>query len=265
MLTDRYPQIKGLILDMDGVLWHDSEPIGNLPKLFETLNQDGLKVVFATNNATRTIDEYLEKMANFGIQVNPNQIITSAETTAIYIVEKFEGKKSAYVVGTDSLKEILRSKGIEVVSEDNFRDANMVVVGMDIGINYEKIRNAALLVRAGAEFIATNTDATYPTPEGLFPGAGAMVAAIQTTSGRSPLIIGKPSTLMYEQAFRRLGTKPSETLGIGDRLETDIASAQSAGCLSGFVLSGVSTLEQLSGWTPKPDIIASDLTTIING
>ncbi|MFZ3150406.1 MAG: HAD-IIA family hydrolase [Anaerolineaceae bacterium] len=263
MLTDKYPQVKGLILDMDGVLWHDSNPIGDLPEIFSGIAAMGLKVVLATNNATKSVEEYLTKLRAFGVEVDREQIITSAETTALYLQTHFPAGTTAYVIGTSSLKKTLQSKRLQIATEENCQSADVVVVGLDPNITYDKIRNAGLLVRSGAAFIATNTDATLPTPNGLYPGAGVMVAAIRIASGREPLVIGKPFTAMYEQAFKLLGIRPDQTLGIGDRLETDIISAQNAGCLSALVLSGVTTAEQAASWKPEPDLIAQDLTALL--
>jgi len=265
MLTEKFPNLKGLILDMDGVLWHDTQAIGNLPALIRSISDLGLRYVFATNNATKTIGEYQEKLLGFGLEVSPEQIITSAGTTALYLQNRYPQGTCIYVVGSDSLKQILQHQGFAISSVEDFQSAQIVVVGMDVSMTYEKIRNAALLLRNGADFIATNADATFPTPQGLFPGAGTMVAAIATASGKDPLIIGKPSTAMYEHAYHVLKLDPREVMGVGDRLETDIAGAQRAGCLAGLVLSGVSTLAQAQAWQPAPDIIAANLDELIHG
>ncbi|MGV7975904.1 MAG: HAD-IIA family hydrolase [Anaerolineaceae bacterium] len=265
MLTEKFPNLKGLILDMDGVLWHDTQAIGNLPALIRSISDLGLRYVFATNNATKTIGEYQEKLLGFGLEVSPEQIITSAGTTALYLQNRYPQGTCIYVVGSDSLKQILQQQGFAISSVEDFQSAQIVVVGMDVSMTYEKIRNAALLLRNGADFIATNADATFPTPQGLFPGAGTMVAAIATASGKDPLIIGKPSTAMYEHAYHVLKLDPREVMGVGDRLETDIAGAQRAGCLAGLVLSGVSTLAQAQAWQPAPDIIAANLDELIHG
>ncbi len=265
MLTEKFPNLKGLILDMDGVLWHDTQAIGNLPALIRSISDLGLRYVFATNNATKTIGEYQEKLLGFGLEVLPEQIITSAGTTALYLQNRYPQGTCIYVVGSDSLKQILQQQEFAISSVEDFQSAQIVVVGMDVSMTYEKIRNAALLLRNGADFIATNADATFPTPQGLFPGAGTMVAAIATASGKDPLIIGKPSTAMYEHAYHVLKLDPREVMGVGDRLETDIAGAQRAGCLAGLVLSGVSTLAQAQAWQPAPDIIAANLDELIHG
>jgi 4-nitrophenyl phosphatase len=264
MLTDHYPKIRGLILDMDGVLWHDKEPIGNLPEIFSGINRMGLKHTFATNNATRSISEIQHKLAGFGVTAQPEQIVTSAEAALRYISRHYPSLSRIYVVGTDSLREQVRGKGFIVLNEHEYTDANAVLVALDTQINYQKLADAALLIRSGAQFIATNTDATYPTPFGLLPGAGTLVAAVAAASGKEPLVIGKPQTTMFEQAMEIMGTQPHETLCVGDRLETDILGGQNAGCLTALVLGGVSTFEQAQTWQPQPTIIAKDLSSLLH-
>jgi 4-nitrophenyl phosphatase len=120
-----------------------------------------------------------------------------------------------------------------------------------------------LLIRAGIPFIGTNPDLTYPTPDGQVPGAGAVLALLDAASGIHPLILGKPGTAIYHICLERLGTKPGETLVVGDRIETDIAGGQAAGCPTALVLSGVATIEQARKWQPPPDWIGQDLETLV--
>ena len=265
MLTDKFPELKGLILDMDGVLWKDNKPIGDLPYVFKGISDLGLKVVFATNNATKSIEEYQQKIASFGVQVEPEQIITSAMAAAKYLQQHYPTNSKVYVVGSASLKDIIRKHGFQVCDDAERDSAQVVLVAMDTNLTYEKISNAATQIRQGADFIATNMDATFPTPQGLFPGAGACVAAIATAAEMQPLLIGKPQTPMYELAFQTLGFAPLEIMAIGDRLETDIAGAQKAGCLAGLVLSGVTDESKARSWQPQPDLIAKDLTELVYG
>lgn len=264
MLTDHYPQIRGLILDMDGVLWHDSEPIGNLPDIFAAINSMGLQVTFATNNATKSVSEFLHKLASFGVQVEPEQVVTSADASLRYISKHYSPASRVFVLGSDSLRNLVTKNGFTVLDEDEPAAADVVLVALDTHINYKKLGNAGLLIRGGAEFIATNTDATYPTPRGLMPGAGTIVAAVAAASGHEPLVIGKPQPTMFEQAMEWMGTQPFETLCIGDRLETDILGGQNAACPTALVLSGVSTFEQAQVWQPQPTIIAKDLSSLLN-
>ena len=263
MLTDRYPQIRGLILDMDGVLWRDKEPIGDLPEICSLIKSIGLKVTFATNNATKDVDEILQKLTSFGVEAPTEHVITSAIATLRYISTNYPPASRIYVVGTDSLSEQIRAKGFVILDEPQPSDADIVLVALDTDINYDKLSNAGLLIRAGAKFIATNTDKTYPTPHGLLPGAGTIVAAVAAVSGQEPLVIGKPQPTLFQMAMEIMGTQPDETLCVGDRLETDILGGQNAGCMTALVLSGASSLEQAQAWQPQPTIIAKDLSSLL--
>jgi 4-nitrophenyl phosphatase len=264
MITDRFPSLKGLILDMDGVLWKDAEPIIDLPAVFGWIESLGLKVILATNNATKQVEEYIDKIRQLGVELRPEQIITSAEVAATYLREHANPEKPIYVVGTNSLKRIVAAAGFTIANEDDYQTPEAVIVGMDPEINFQKLSNATLLIRKGALFVATNPDVSFPTPRGDVPGAGAIISAIQVASQIEPVIIGKPYPAMFQEAFARLGLLPSEVMGIGDRLETDILGAQRAGCLSGCVLSGVSAREIAEVWRPSIDIIAEDLTRLLN-
>lgn len=264
MITDRFPSLKGLILDMDGVLWKDAEPIIDFPYVFGRIDALGLKVVLATNNAGKQVDEYVEKIKRFGVSMAPEQIVTSAQVSVDFLRQNIAPKSTVYVVGTDSLRRLVAAAGYSIADVGDSKSATAVIVGLDPDITYQKISNASTLVRYGALFVATNADVTYPTPQGLMPGAGAMVSAIQAASQTEPIMIGKPLPYMFNTALNRLGLHPSEVLGVGDRIETDVAGAQRAGCLSGLVLSGVSTREMGETWRPTIDIIADDLTRLLD-
>ena len=251
--------IRSLILDMDGVLWHDSDPIGDLPAIFAEINRRNLRVVFATNNATKTIDQFVRKLASFGVQAEPWQVVTSATATAHLLKQQHPQGGTVYVVGEAGLIQILAEAGFRHSSQNPLA----VVVGMDRHLTYEKLKQATLLIRSGVPFIGTNPDKTFPTPKGLVPGTGAVLAALEAASDTPPQVIGKPSPLMYRFALERLDTTPEETLIVGDRLETDIAGAQALGSPCALVLSGVTTREQAAAWQPAPEMIAENLAAVI--
>jgi 4-nitrophenyl phosphatase len=157
----------------------------------------------------------------------------------------------------------MEERDFEILSLDDAPQAQAVVMGMDRGVNFQKMMEATLLVRSGVPFYATNTDSTFPTPRGQIPGAGAWISVISTATKILPIVAGKPYPFLMELSLEKLGTAPGETLVIGDRLETDIAAGQGVGCPTALVLSGVSTKEQAENWKPKIDIIAEDLATLI--
>jgi HAD superfamily hydrolase (TIGR01457 family) len=256
-------QIKSLILDMDGVLWKADSAIGDLPAIFERIYARGLKVAFATNNGTRTPEQYVERLAGFGIQAEPWQIITSSLGVANLLAQHLPSGEAIFVIGETGLITAIKEKSFQILQMEEAEKARAVVMGLDRNINYLKISEAALLVKRGLPFFATNPDKTFPTPRGEIPGAGAWCSVIITATGIEPIYAGKPAPYLIELARKRLGTAKPETLVVGDRLETDIAGGQGAGCPVALVLSGVATLEQCKAWNPAVEIIADDLSALI--
>lgn len=259
MTEKKSKSVKAIILDMDGVLWRDNEPIGNLPEIFSEIGMRGWQVSLATNNATRTINQYVEKLANFGVEVQENQIINSAQAAAIYLKKFFPQGGNVYCVGESALSNTILNEGFNIST----KNVVAVVVAMDRKLTYEKLVQATLLIRSGAKFIATNPDRTFPTPVGLVPGTGATLAALEAASEIKPVVVGKPAPEMYQIAMQRMGILPENTLVVGDRLETDIAGAQEIGCRSALVLSGVTSLQKAQAWKPALDWLATDLTSLL--
>lgn len=264
MLERFTPLLRGLILDMDGVLWKDSIPIGDLHRIFDHIRTRDLKVVLATNNGTSTVDEYLAKLHRFDVILEPWQIVTSAEALAHILLKAFPQKGAVYVVGENGVISELCNNGFDPITDpDNETPVVAVVGGMDRALTYQKVRRASFHIRAGAAFYGTNPDATFPTPTGLVPGAGSILAAIETAAEVKPIVIGKPSPFMFELSAERMGLSKDEILVVGDRLETDIAGGQAVGSRTALVLSGVSTLQQALAWVPAPDLIAKDLSELV--
>jgi 4-nitrophenyl phosphatase len=251
--------IKALILDMDGVLWRGREAIGNLPAIFSNIASLRWRVVFATNNATRTVQQYVDVLSKYGVIVSPWQIITSADAVTRHLHTLFPNGAPVYIIGEQGLIDACASEGF--IHSDT--SALAVIAGMDRYLTYEKLKTATLLLRKGLPFIGTNPDHTFPTPDGLIPGAGSILAALSTASGIEPLVAGKPQPTMYQIALQRFGLAPDQVMVVGDRPETDIAGAQALGCHTALVLSGVTTAEQANSWLPAPDFIADDLTCLL--
>jgi 4-nitrophenyl phosphatase len=251
--------ISALILDMDGVLWRGSETIGNLQAIFTHIDQMGLKVIFATNNATRTITQYVSLLSSFGVIAEPWQVINSATAVTYYLCSKFPNGGPIFIIGEQGV--------IEACSEHGFYQSDTgalaVIGGMDRNLTYEKLKTATLLLRAGVPFIGTNPDLTFPTPDGLVPGTGSILAALTAASDVTPIIVGKPEPLMYQVALERLNMPAEQALVVGDRPQTDIAGAQQIGCRTALVLSGVTNAKQAANWKPSPDIIADDLEKVV--
>jgi len=257
--------IKALILDMDGVLWREDTPIGDLPTIFACIREHGLNVACATNNASRTVDEFLDKFASHGVTLEPWQIITSSLATAHKLEEAYPGGGTVFVVGENGIQRALEEKGFRIITDPEDDTAvDAVVAGIDWHLNYPKLRRATFHIRAGTAFYGTNPDKSFPTPQGLAPGAGSILAALEAASDVKPLVIGKPEPFMMRLALEKLKTQPEETLVVGDRLETDIAAGQAAGCKTALVLSGVTIREQADVWRPAPDFIFDELSAALH-
>ncbi len=248
-------KIQALILDMDGVLWRGEQLINPLAPIMEEIDQRGWRVMMATNNSSRSPEQYVRRLQDHSVEVETWQVINSSEATAHYLSQQYPDGGAVYIIGEDGIFTALNKRGFQMASSDVLA----VVAGFDRHLTYQKLKQGTMLIRSGAEFVGTNPDKTFPTPEGLAPGAGAILAALEAASEVTPTIIGKPKPAMFQVAIERLGTTPEKTLVVGDRLETDIAGAQRAGCLTALVLSGVSTAEQAAQGEPAPDIIADDL------
>ncbi len=248
---------------MDGVLWKGDTPIGDLPIIFDHIREHGIKVAFATNNGTRTPAQYVERLAGFGVLAEPSQVITSALGVADLLSKHFPQRGKVFAIGGPGVMTALQEQDFELLSVEQADKADAVVMGIDVNINFEKMREATLLVRRGIPFYATNPDKTFPTPRGEIPGAGAWLSVVITASDVQPIFAGKPTPYLINLARERLGTAPEQTLVVGDRLETDIAGGQAASCLCALVLSGVSTLLEAKSWQPPIDIIAGDLAQLV--
>jgi 4-nitrophenyl phosphatase len=251
----KFSSITGVIMDMDGVLWRGDEALPGVLRWFAWIRARGLPFALATNNSMKTPADYVMKLAKFGVDgVEERQILTSGTTTLDYMRHHYAAGTAVHVLGGDGLRTLMTEAGYVVAD-----DAPVVVVGLDLDLTYDKLRRASALLRGGAAFIGTNADATIPTPSGLAPGGGSIVAALRTASEVEPIIMGKPNAPMFEAALHLLGTDAAHTLMIGDRLDTDIAGGRAAGFQTALVLTGVATREKLAVSAVQPDAVFEDL------
>lgn len=253
-------KIRSLIFDMDGVLWKDRSPIMPLEPLFDRLNQVGIRYTFATNNSTQTPQQYQKKLKSFGVDILPEQVITSGTTLASMMAGQFPSGGPVFIIGEEGLFNILKQFGFY------YQEENVIAVaaGMDRTLTYEKLKKASLNIQAGASFYFSNIDPTFPSPEGKIPGAGSILAALETACGEKAIIPGKPQPYMFENALKWLNTRPEETLVIGDRLDTDILGGINAKCKTALVLSGVTSKEELQNNAIQPDFTFDHIGTLID-
>lgn len=249
-------RFSAVLTDMDGVLYRGNEPLPGVNELLALLRRRGVAYACVTNNSTLTPQEYEVKLAAMGIAIPAAQIVTSSVATRRYLETQLPPGTPAYYVGMNGLREALFGDGYFVYDEAR---PQVVVVGLDTEATYAKLKRAVLGVRAGARFIGTNPDFTLPTPEGLVPGAGSLLALVRAATDVEPVVIGKPGRAMMDTAIDMLGADRARTLALGDRLDTDIAGAAAAGLASALVLTGVTTPAQLELSSPKPDAVFADL------
>jgi len=250
--------LRAAVLDLDGVLWRGQDVLADGLPFFDFARQHGIRTVLATNNSTKTVAAYVARLRQIGVPVEPEQVITSAAATGDYLCARYPPGTPVYIVGQAGIREALAACGFP----EDPAHARVVVVGLDTELTYDKLRIAALLIRRGADFVGTNGDRTFPNPEGEMPGAGALLAAVETATDVAPVVIGKPERAMFEVALHRLGAAPGETVMVGDRLNTDILGAQRAGLKTALVLTGVTTRAELATSPIQPDAVYDSLAAL---
>ena len=256
MLADPYDAI---LLDLDGVLYRWPEPIAGAADAVRALREDGKRIAFVTNNSSRTPAQVAERLASVGVDAEPEEVVTSALATASMLTER--GIHSAFVVGEEGLLEALADAGIRAVDASSL-EVDVVVVGFDRGADYVKLKDASVLVERGVPLVASNADASFPAPGGeSWPGAGALLAAIETTTGTHGEVVGKPEPPLFERALASAGG--GRPLVVGDRLDTDIAGAVRLGWDSALVLTGAAGREDLEASPWKPTFVIDALADLV--
>lgn len=255
MDNDELRNLRHLIIDMDGVLYRGKTAIPGTGALLDFLREQGIGFLLATNNSTKTPQQYVARLAAMEVAVEPEEILTSAQATAAYLRGIAPMGARVFVVGQDGLFTALREAGFAPVEER----PDFVVVGMDFNVCYERLAQATLHIRAGARFIGTNADRTFPSERGIVPGAGSLLALLETATNVAPTVIGKPGTALVEQALARMNAHAATTGMLGDRLDTDILAGRRAGLVTLLVMSGVTDAETLAGSELQPDLVFRDV------
>jgi 4-nitrophenyl phosphatase len=251
---------KGLIIDMDGVLWRGRTFLEGVPEFFSFLRNNSMPFLLVTNNSTATPKGVVDRMGSAGVQINPAEVLTSAQATAAHLQHKFPSGTKVYAIGEDALMNALSAAGFRL--HDSADGVQAVVMGFDREISWAKMTEASIAIQSGALFVATNPDLSFPIERGQAPGAGAFITAVQLITDTEPLMIGKPEPPLFNLARERLGLSAEEILVLGDRIETDILGAQRAGIAAGLLLTGVTSSDQAEASTIKPDWIFNDLPSL---
>ncbi len=254
--------IRFLIMDMDGVLYRGNTPLPGGRELLAWLDERDVRYLMLTNNSVRTPQGWGEKLAALGMPVANARIMTAAQATAAHLRKAAPQGGSVFIIGGRGLREaVLQESGGLFVLEE--RHPDFVLVGLDPEFTYEKMKRGCQAIYAGARFIASNPDTTFPGDDGIAPGAGAIVASLVACTGVQPLVIGKPEQTAFDLALDRLGAERKVTAMLGDRLDTDILGGQRAGLATLMVLTGISTPEDLAASPCKPDYVFAGLPELL--
>lgn len=264
-----------LLVDLDGVVYRGSEPVPGVADVLAARAAAGDDVVYVTNNSMHYRADYVTRLSAMGAPVTADTVVSSARATALFVAEQDPPLRRVLVFGAGGLEREARDAGLDVVTAahaatrmqqegiDGWAAAgapDAVLAGLDPNLTYMRLAAAADCIRAGARFIATNRDPIYPTERGLRPGAGSLVAALESATGVVPVSIGKPATRLLEIAAHAVGRDALDAVMIGDGILTDLAAANALGARCVFMLTGVSTREQLRGLAPsdQPYAVAAD-------
>ncbi len=250
-LARRY---QGVLLDLDGVCYLGDRPIAGVAAAITRLRTTGVGVRFVTNNSTRTPEAVVTHLAAFDIDAGPQEVVTSPQAAADLLTP---GER-CFVIGMEGLRVALTGRGC-ILSEDS-AEVDAVVVGMDTELTWSKLCEATIALDRGARFVGTNGDVSLPSGEGLWPGNGAILAALTAATGRHPEVAGKPHAPLLRRAARTLPEGP--VLMVGDRIDTDIVGAQNLGWDTLLVLSGITDATGATACDPPPTMLASSLAVI---
>lgn len=249
-------QIKLFLFDMDGTLYLGDRLFDFSAELLEKIQNNGCRYMFMTNNSSKSVSAYIEKLAKLGIAAKQEDFVTSSQATAYYLKQNHPGAV-LYVCGTASLKQELQDNGF-VITEDT-QQAQCIVMGFDTELTFQKLHDVSyMLSTREIPYIATNPDYVCPTEFGSVPDCGSVCDMIFNATGKRPVVIGKPEPLMPKLAMELMGCSPKETAVIGDRIYTDIKSGLNAGTVTILVLSGETTREILDASLDKPHMVLQD-------
>ncbi len=255
---ERLKNKKLFLLDMDGTLYLDDDLFDGAAEFLEYIRKTDGKYLFLTNNSSKSVNKYVEKMASLGIETTADDFLTSSQATSIFLETK--KYKKIYVFGTDSLKEELSCFNITDKLED---DIDCLVMGFDTQLTFQKLEDACILLNRGVDYIATNPDYVCPTAYGYVPDCGSVSDMLYNATKRRPLFIGKPKPEMVLLAMKKTGYKKDETVIIGDRIYTDIACGINAGVDSIMVLSGESTRGDIENYKINPTFVLQNIAEVL--
>lgn len=250
------------LLDLDGVVYRGPDAIPGAAKALAQARKDGMRLAFVTNNASRAPEEVARHLADLGVPATVDDIVMSSQAAVRVLRERLGAEATVLVTGSPALRSIVEAAGFRTVDSADDRPDG-VVQGFYAELRYADLAEASIAVRAGAVWVATNVDSTLPSPRGLLPGNGSLVGLVSIATGVQPIVAGKPALPLHAEAVERAGAK--HPLVVGDRLDTDIEGANSAGTDSLLVMTGVTTPAEFlaAAANQRPTYVAADLTGLI--
>ncbi len=269
MQTSSHPQgiaqlagVQGWLIDLDGVIYRGDQLLAGAPEFVAALREEKVPFLFLTNNSSRTPEQYAERLSRMGIPAGPQDFYTSSQATAEYLRREAQPGIPIFVIGMDGIRQALEKAGFRITQDPS--EAAYCVVGYDNRVTYHDLAQAARAVYAGAQLIGTNPDPTLPVEDGFIPGAGAILAAIATAAGVTPLVIGKPEPTMLSLALERLGVPAERAAIVGDRLNTDVAGGLRVGLFTVLVLTGSTRRQDAESSGVHPHLIVENLVELLS-
>lgn len=258
LLSKSLDGIDAIFLDLDGTIYLGGEPIEGALDFLERLKQRGIRRFFLSNNSSKSVSQYLEKLTSMGIPATEQDILLSTHDLLSWL--KKEGITETYLVGTEGMREMLEDDGIRTRAQR----PQYVVLGYDTEINYEKLSTASIHLHRGVPMVASHPDIVCPSPDGGLPDTGAYIDLFEATTGVRPVhICGKPNPGMILHKIVELGLRPDNCAMVGDRLYTDIEMAERSGVHGILVLSGEATMSDASDATQKPSLIVDSVASLL--
>lgn len=259
---DSEPELDGLIVDLDGVVWIGPSAVPGSGAALAELQADGVRLVFLTNDPSGSRAEYVERLRGHGVSAEEHEIVTAGSALAAFLGEREAPGTRTYVIGSTSLKRELERVGIELLAGEAGRDADVVAVGGHSGFDYGELRLATQALKRGARLYAAGRDATFPMPDGPWPATGSIVAAVEVAGGTTAISVGKPEPYIFDLA-RSLLDGCRRVAIVGDNLDSDIAGGTRAGLTTILVLTGTSRREDVARAEFKPDLVLPDLAALV--
>lgn len=245
------------LLDMDGTIYLDDVLFEYSSAFLDYVRHIGGKYIFLTNNSSKSVSDYIEKLQSLSIEVDESNFLTSSQATGRCLLERHKNSK-IYVLGTQSFRKELRNSHLWIT--DRFeKDIDCLVVGFDTELTYGKLLDACRLLTEGVDYVATNPDLVCPTSFGFVPDCGSICHILEIATNRKPEFIGKPNSAMAELAIEAAGFSKEETIVLGDRLYTDIACGINAGISTGVVLTGETSIRDVENTEYKPDYVFQNI------